>query len=36
MFMGPRAAKVLRSLPIPLLVTPSQSPKDDDEEGQHE
>lgn len=27
-FMGPRAAKVLRTLPIPLLITPVQDQKD--------
>lgn len=31
-FMGPRAAKVLRSLPIPLLITPVQDTRKDPEE----
>lgn len=35
-FMGPRAAKVLRSLPIPLLITPVQDQKNDSGEAANE
>ena len=30
--MGPRAAKVLRTLPIPLVITPALEKKDESEE----